>query len=195
MSFEIVNFSPVGGQAMAGNSPGHWSYESAVDDLAAAQASGYFDEVGTQVSPGDFISVSLIDGKAILTVDSTVLSPPAVVIDTDSIGAGPEDAAAFPVEFQTFSPLELAFANNLTFFVIDTDFTVNVEIPNNSTHAFPIGAEMHFEREGTGDVTFTTFSPAVLQSRNGLVNIKSRYSAAALKKIDTDEWRLIGNLA
>ena len=81
MSFEIDSFSPIGGQARAGNSPAHWSYESSVDDLATVQAPDYFNEIGTQVSPGDFISLFLTDGKSIITVTSTTLSPPGVVID------------------------------------------------------------------------------------------------------------------
>jgi len=79
--FQIKNFTPVGGQARAGNSPAHWAYSSSTDDLATVRGNNYFDQIGTQVSPGDFINVSLIDTKAILTVGSTTLTPPRVVID------------------------------------------------------------------------------------------------------------------
>ncbi len=86
--FIIGNFTPIGGQGRAGNSPAHWSYQSATDNLATVQASNYFDEIGTQVSPGDFINVSLPDGKAIITVVSTTLTPPGVLIDPAVIGSG-----------------------------------------------------------------------------------------------------------
>jgi len=189
MSFEIDNFSAIGGQARAGNSPAHWSYESNVDALAAAQAAGYFNAIGTQVSPGDFINVSLTDGKGILTVASIVLSPPAVVIDAKTIG-GPSIVEEF-----TTDPLNLVVADNRKFFVINDSLGIDVIIPQNSSQPFPIGAEMNFIREGAGIVLFIPIGSAVLQSRDGLLRINAQYSVVTLKKIDTDEWRLFGDLA
>jgi len=194
MSFEIVNFSPVGGQAGSGNSPAHWSYESVTDTLSIVQAAGYFDDLGIQVSPGDFISVSLMDGKAILTVASVTLSPPAVVIDGAIIGAASGGAGAFPVVENTLDTTELVVADNLTFFVMNRGTQQDVEIQQNSVEPFPIGAEMHFLREGAGEVMFIAVGVTVLQSEGGLVKVNAQYSAVALKKIDTDEWRLIGDL-
>jgi len=192
MSFEIDNFSPIGGQARRGNSPAEWSYASLIDDLATVLAPGYFDEVGTQVSPGDFINVSLLVGKAIITVLSTTLKPPGVVIDSDTIGGG---QATFPVEIFTGTTKNLVVADNLKFIAMDNAGAQTVVIPENASEAFPVGAEMEFLREGVGTVTFAFSGAAVLQSRSGLVDINARYSAAALKKIDTDEWRLFGDLA
>ena len=192
MSFEIDNFSPIGGQARRGNSPAEWSYSSLIDDLATVLAPGYFDEVGTQVSAGDFINVSLLVGKAIITVLSTTLKPPGVVIDSDIIGGG---QATFPVEIFTGTLKNLVVADNLKFIVMDNAAAQIVAIPENVTEPFPIGAEIEFLREGVGTVAFATGGSVVLQSRLGLVNINARYSAAALKKIDTDEWRLFGDLA
>lgn len=82
MSFLNNNFTPIGGTSRRGRAPTHWSYKSAVDALADVLVPGYFDEIGTRVLPGDFIDVFLTDGKAFLTVDSTLLRPPTVVIDT-----------------------------------------------------------------------------------------------------------------
>lgn len=192
MSFEIDNFSPVGGQARIGNSPAEWSYSSLTDDLATVLGSGYFDEVGTQVSPGDFIIVSLLAGKAIITVLSTTLKPPGVVIDSKTIGS---EHATFAVEFFTGTAKNLVVDDNLKFIVMDNAAAQTVTIPENASEPFPIGSEIEFLREGVGTVTFAVSGAAVLQSRSGLVMINARYSAVALKKIDTDEWRLFGDLA
>ncbi len=192
MSFEIDNFTPVGGQARKGNSPAEWSYSSLTDDLATVLAPGYFDEVGIQVSAGDFINVSLLAGKAIITVLSTTLAPPGVVIDSGTIG---EEHATFAVENFTGTTKNLVVADNLKFIVMDNAAAQSVVIPENSSEAFPIGAEMEFLREGVGTVTFSTSGAAVLESRSGLVAINAQFSAVALKKIDTDEWRLFGDLA
>ncbi|MCK4784658.1 MAG: hypothetical protein KAV87_12970 [Desulfobacteraceae bacterium] len=193
MSFEIGNFSPVGGQARSGNSPAHWSYESETDMLSMVQAAGYFDEVGTQVHPGDFISASIMDGKFILTVASVTLSPPGVVIDGAIIGAG--GAGAFPVVEFTSDTLNPVVADNETYFVMDFPTQIDVLIPENASQPFPIGAEIIFERHGVGLVVFTALGATVLRSKFGLLSISAQYSAAALKKIDTDEWTLFGDLA
>ena len=71
-----------------------------------------------------------------------------------------------------------------------------ITIPDNGDEAFPIGAEMEFLRENaTGTVTFAAPGAAVLQSRDALVTINAQHSAATLKKIGTDSWLLIGDLA
>jgi len=192
MSFEIDNFSSIGGQARRGNSPAEWSYSSLIDDLAAILAPGYFDEVGTQVSPGDFISVFLTDGKAIITVDSITLSPPGVVMDPEVIGAG---ADSFPVVEFTGTAKNLVVDDNLTFIVMDNGAPQTVTIPENASEAFPIGAEMEFLRKGLGAVNFVVAGAAVLDSRDALTAINAQFSAVTLKKIAADEWSLIGDLA
>jgi len=53
-----------------------------------------------------------------------------------------------------------------------------------------------FLRENTtGSVTFAVSGAAMLESRANLLSINAQYSAATIKKIDTDEWKLIGDLA
>jgi len=191
MAFINKNFSPIGGQARSGDSPGHWSYQSSIDDLDAVRAPGYFDEIATQIVAGDFINVSLTDGKSIITVASTTDFPKQVVIDLFTISAG----GAFPVEVFTGTVKNLVVSDNFKFFVMDADSLQVIVIPLNSSEPFPIGAEMDFIREGTGAATFIINSPAVLQSRDGLVDINAQYSAVTLKKVGTDEWRLFGDLA
>ncbi len=190
MSFINSNFTPIGGQARAGNAPAHWSYESLTDNLADVQGADYFNEIATQVAAGDFINLSLADGKAIVTITSATDFPKEVVVDLQVIGGG-----AFPVEVFNGTAKNLVVTDNSKFFVMDNAGAQTVTIPENDSEAFPIGAEMDFLREGAGSVTFAVSGAAVLQSRSGLVTINDQYSAASLKKIDTDEWRLFGDLA
>jgi len=85
MAFIEKNFSPIGGQARAGNAPTQWSFQSADDDLIDIQSFDYFNSVAFRLKAGDFISVIAKDGSAILTVESVVLSPNnnVVVISSD----------------------------------------------------------------------------------------------------------------
>lgn len=110
-------------------------------------------------------------------------------------GEGGGGTGAFPVETFTGTAKNLVVADNLTFFVMDNVATQTITIPGNAAEAFPISAEMVFIREDTGIVTFAVTGAAVLESRDALVTINAQYSAATLKKIDTDEWRLFGDLA
>lgn len=111
--------------------------------------------------------------------------------------AGAGGASTFPVVNFTGIALNLVVADNLKFFVMNSLFPQTVTIPENASESFPISAEIEFIREGAGagTVTFVIAGAAVLQSRDGLVEINSRYSAVTLKKIAVDEWRLFGDLA
>jgi len=116
----------------------------------------------------------------------------SIQIDEGTAGGG---SGAFPVDIFTGTAKNLVIADNLTFFVMDNAGAQTITIPENAAEAFPIGAEMEFIREGAGTVTFAVSGSAVLQSRDGLLFLRAQFSAATLKKIDTDEWRLIGDLA
>ncbi len=100
----------------------------------------------------------------------------------------------YPVEVFTGSIKVLLVADNMKFFVLDSAERIFVAILENATEAFPIGAEMGFVREGVGIVTFAVAGAVSLRSRAGLVRLNAQYSAATLKKIGLNDWRLIGDL-
>lgn len=108
---------------------------------------------------------------------------------------GGTGSGAFQVEIFVDNSKNLVVADNLKFFVLTNSADTTISIPDNSAQAFPIGAEMEFLRDSiSGNVTFIAPGAAIVQSRDGLVKINTQYSAVSLKKIDTDEWRLIGDL-
>jgi hypothetical protein len=72
---------------------------------------------------------------------------------------------------------------------------MTVTIPANATVAFPTGAEMVFFQVGAGNVQFANAAGVTLNSKESLVNLTGQYSAATLKKIATNTWDLIGDLA
>ncbi len=117
----------------------------------------------------------------------------STILEGEGTSAG-GGSGSFPVENFTGTAKNLVLADNLKFFVMDNGIPQTITIPENAAEAFPVGAEMEFLREGSGLVTFQVSGAAVLQSRSGLVMINVQYSVVALKKIATDEWRLIGDL-
>lgn len=70
-----------------------------------------------------------------------------------------------------------------------------VTIPLNSSVAFPIGTVIEVFRLGTGTVTITPTGGVTLLSRSSLTAVGNRYGSASLRKRNTNEWVLVGDLA
>ena len=77
---------------------------------------------------------------------------------------------------------------------IDNNLSRSVPIPTNSSVAFPIGTEMEFIRWNTGAVTFLPASGVTVRSVDSNLSIANQYGVAVLKKMDTNEWLLVGDL-
>jgi hypothetical protein len=80
---------------------------------------------------------------------------------------------------------------------IRTGFTVPriITVPLNSTVAFPIGAQINIAQWGAGTVTFAGESGSVnILSKGSLKTINGQWVWVTLKKVDTNEWALIGDL-
>jgi len=102
MSFREENFSPIGGQARAGDSPAQWSYRSSVDSLATVLGAGYFNDIATRLQASDYINTELSDTCAILTVETVTLSPGA---DTVTINPIPYEPGQGNIQEGTVDPI------------------------------------------------------------------------------------------
>jgi len=72
---------------------------------------------------------------------------------------------------------------------------VTITVPANSSVAFPTGTEIVVFQAGAGQVTFAAAGGVTINSKDGDLKITGQYSSATLKKIATDEWDMIGDLA
>ena len=62
--------------------------------------------------------------------------------------------------------------------------------------AIPIGSEYLFVRTGSNSAfQFANAAGVVLNSDGGKLRVRYQWQSAVCKKIDTDEWDVIGNLA
>jgi hypothetical protein len=77
---------------------------------------------------------------------------------------------------------------------INSSSNLTVTIPLNTTAAIEVNAEIAIIRYGTGTVSISPISGVTLNSANTYRKIKDRYGSAALKKIATNEWILVGSL-
>ena len=80
---------------------------------------------------------------------------------------------------------------------IRTGFTVPrvITVPLDATVAFPIGAQINIAQWGAGTVTFAGESSSVnIRSKGSLKTINGQWVWVTLKKVDANEWALIGDL-
>ena len=71
---------------------------------------------------------------------------------------------------------------------------ITVTLPQNSSVAFPIGAEVDFLWLGAGQPTFAAGTGATAVATPGL-KLRTQYSAATAKKISTNGWVVIGDMS
>lgn len=72
---------------------------------------------------------------------------------------------------------------------------VTITVPANSSVAFPTGTEIVVFQAGAGQVTFAAAGGVTINSKDSNLKITGQYSSATLKKVATDTWDMIGDLA
>lgn len=88
----------------------------------------------------------------------------------------------------------LALSDSGKIIRVNSSSALSVTVPPNDTIAFPIGAQVGIIRQGTGAVTLVQGAGVAIRSIDSKKKIKGQYSSAALLKIGTDEWILVGSL-
>lgn len=71
----------------------------------------------------------------------------------------------------------------------------NVTIPQNSSVAFPIGSVIEIAQLGAGQVTVVAGTGTTLTSSGALVKTRVQYSSVSIRKLATNTWLLVGDLA
>jgi hypothetical protein len=100
-----------------------------------------------------------------------------------------------PYTTYTANTKTLALTDNGYYTRCSNTTLITITIPNNSTVAFPLGSEIVFFQAGSGNVLFANAAGVTLNSKESNKNLTGQYSAATLKKIATNTWDLIGDLA
>jgi hypothetical protein len=73
--------------------------------------------------------------------------------------------------------------------------SLTCSIQPNSVVPIPTGVEFEFFQYSNQQLHFDTGSGVILNSKNGYIKLAGQFSSATLKKVATDEWDLIGDLA
>ena len=81
-----------------------------------------------------------------------------------------------------------------TMYTLSNAAAITVTLPSNSTESIPIGAEFDYLWLGVGQPSFAAGAGATVNGTPGL-KLRARYSAATAKKVATNDWVVIGDLA
>jgi hypothetical protein len=73
--------------------------------------------------------------------------------------------------------------------------SLTCSIQPNPVVPIPTGVEFEFFQYSNHQLHFDTGSGVILNSKNGYIKLAGQFSSATLKKVATDEWDLIGDLA
>ena len=72
---------------------------------------------------------------------------------------------------------------------------ITCSIQANSTVACAVGSEFDFfQTSSAGNVLFLSGSGVTLNTKGGFTKLDGQFAGATLKKVDTDEWDLVGDL-
>ena len=99
-----------------------------------------------------------------------------------------------PLNAQTGTTYAPVVADENTMVTLSNAAAITVTLPSNATQVIPIAAEIDFLWLGVGQPTFVAGSGATVNGTPGL-KLRGRYSAATAKKISTDGWVVLGDLA
>jgi hypothetical protein len=72
---------------------------------------------------------------------------------------------------------------------------ITCSIQPNSIVSIPTGVEFKFFQTDVAQLYFQSASGVTLNSKGGALKLTGQFSAATLKKVDTDEWDLIGDVS
>lgn len=98
------------------------------------------------------------------------------------------------VNTQTGTPYVLVIGDAGKVIEMNNASANTLQVPPNSSVAFPIGTIVDVVQYGAGQTTISQGSGVTIHSASGNLKIASQYSGATLYKRATDEWVLIGNL-
>lgn len=71
----------------------------------------------------------------------------------------------------------------------------NLTVPLNSSVAFAVGTVIELWQYGAGQTTVVATGGVTIRSSGGKLKLTGQYSGASLRKIATDEWSLVGDIA
>jgi hypothetical protein len=121
---------------------------------------------------------------------STPTNAQAQDIVTTASTAMPLDAT---LNAQTGTTYTVAVGDDGKLVTLNNASAITVTVPQNSAAAIPIGSYIEFIQLGAGQVTFAAGTGATVNSRGAALKINGQYGVAALRKVSTNGFILMGD--
>lgn len=159
----------------------------------ATVTTGYAWNSGDEVTAGLLNQmVNSAQVTAIAANDLSSNSVTTVKIADDAVTAAKLDGVASINQQTAGYTLVLSDAGRVI--EVNSGSNVTVTVPTNAAVAFAVGATVVVTRKGAGEVTIAGSGGVTLRSADSRLKIGKQYAAAAIVKIATDEWMVLGNL-
>ena len=89
----------------------------------------------------------------------------------------------------------LALIDSGDFIVTTSASPTTITIPTNASVAFTVGTEIDFIQKGAGELTISGDTGVTLNGVSaGSTAVTAQWGGATIKKIDTDEWIIVGKI-
>jgi len=102
------------------------------------------------------------------------------------------NAATLEINAQTGTTYTLVLADAGKLVTLDNASPISLEVPLNSSVAFPTGTQVNLAQIGAGRVTVAGAAGVTVNSALGL-KTRTQYSVLTCIKTDTDSWLLTGD--
>lgn len=155
----------------------------------AGQAGKLATAVGTNAANGWLFTFVAVEGNQLYLQDE------GVEIEHDgSVWVNSGTNVSAPITDATTA--RTASLGDLGQYIIFTNGSaVTFTIPPNSSVAFPVGSTISFEQNGAGTVTIDPDTGVTLNSRGGFLASSGQFAVVQVKKVATDTWTVIGDVA
>jgi hypothetical protein len=136
---------------------------------------------------------AVLDGTELVEIVQDGANVQTTTQDIADLGGGSAGPAPSTTQTGTSYTLDLYDAN--TYVRLDNAAAIVLTIPPNSAVAFPVDTVISFEQTGAGIVTVTPGSGVTVNSRGGALVSAGQYAVFQVKKVATDVWTLLGDVA
>ena len=176
--------------------------DGALRTIAIRQFGGANNALIDMPTTGTTISRNVADSNAALKVNQIHASSSGDIVQFQNGGTavslidnkGVFAGSTRPKSLTQISDFTLALSDEGKVVIVNSSSNVIVIIPLNSVVAFPIDTEIAIVKYGSGEVSINPTSGVTLNSLENNRKVRGQYGAVALKKINTNEWLLIGSL-
>lgn len=180
-----------------GDKPTQSQFEDLIDSVPNTSDSGVSNtEFGYLGGVTSAIQTQLDAKIASVVEDTTPQLGGNLDVNGNDITGNPaiDGRRAIVTEADTAKTLALTDAGD---FIVTTNASATtVSIPRNDTVAFPTGTEIDFIQKGAGQLTIQAAGASVTLNgvSAGSTTITAQWGGATIKKIDTDEWVIVGKI-